>query len=144
MKKELKGILAFDASVITELLFLTPQGKYLKNQLLDENISAYTTEYAILESKYILCRKYGWKETRMRMDSLLSSNYIKIIHNDEINDNAARYKCKRSISLPDALALGLAKYLEVPVLFSRREKEIVDTMNMHPFDVDLKFLEDMK
>jgi len=55
---------------------------------------------------------------------------------------ASKYKCEHSISLPDALILSLAKYLDCSALFSRREREILDNILKKGFDVEILFLED--
>mgnify|MGYP000386114566 FL=1 len=53
MKKDLTGILALDASTLIDLLMLSNRGKALQKALLDDLVDAYTTEFAIIETKYI-------------------------------------------------------------------------------------------
>jgi len=115
MKENIAGTLAIDAGVIIELLFQSKAGIAIRNALLEEIIDAHTTEMAITEVKYILCRKFGWEESC----------------------------CERSISLADCFVLTLAKKLGCKALFARREQEMVKEMNGKKFDVEILFLEDL-
>ena len=54
--------MAFDAGVLIELLFSTLGGALLKEALLREDVLGYATELAIVEAKYVLCRRLGWEE----------------------------------------------------------------------------------
>jgi predicted nucleic acid-binding protein len=136
----MKGIFAVDASILIELLLLTERGKNIQNSLIDENLFFYTTKYAIFETKYILCRHLNWNEANVRVEKLINSNYITILENEDINNNGVQFKCQRSISLPDALVLGLAKYLEISALFANEEKELIETVNNKFIEVEIQFL----
>ena len=59
MKEDIAGTLVFDASVLIDLLMLSNRGKFIQKALLDELIDAHTTELALIETEYILCRKIG-------------------------------------------------------------------------------------
>ena len=143
MKENIAGTLAIDAGVIIELLFQSKAGIAIRNALLEEIIDAHTTEMAITEVKYILCRKFGWEESCKRVEKLLSSGYINVYRTDQLIDLAAKYKCERSISLADCFVLALAKKLGCKALFARREQELVKEMNRKKFDVEILFLEDL-
>ncbi len=86
MKENIAGTLAIDAGVIIELLFQSKAGITIRNALLEEIIDAHTTEMAITEVKYILCRKFGWEESCKRVEKLLSSGYI--------NANGSAYRSR--------------------------------------------------
>lgn len=78
MRKKLSGVLALDASTIIDLLTLTVRGQLLKDALLEGLVTAYTTELAIIETKYILCRRLGWNEANSRVNKLLNSGYLTV------------------------------------------------------------------
>ena len=59
--------LVFDSGVISELLMLSDNGVKLRDLLIDEKIEAHTTELAMTETIHILCRKYGFGESRSRL-----------------------------------------------------------------------------
>ena len=143
MKENIAGTLAIDAGVIIELLLQSKAGIAIRNALLEEIIDAHTTEMAITEVKYILCRKFGWEESCRRVEKLLNSGYINVYRTDQLIDLAAKYKCERSISLADCFVLALAKKLGCKALFARREQELVKEMNRKKFDVEILFLEDL-
>ena len=142
MKEGITGTLVLDASVLIDLLTLSKRGKVIMKLLLDDLIDAHTTEYAIIETKYILCRKIGWDSANERVNKLLASGYINVVKTDEIMDLAAKYKCMRRISLADSLVIALAKKLDCKVVFSRKEKEIAEEIKKKKFDVKILFLED--
>ncbi|RLI58542.1 MAG: hypothetical protein DRO67_10635, partial [Candidatus Asgardarchaeum californiense] len=79
MKEDIAGTLVFDASVLIDLLMLSNRGKFIQKALLDEIIDAHTTELALIETEYILCRKIGWGHAKTRVEKLLASGYINII-----------------------------------------------------------------
>ena len=143
MKGSITGTLAIDTGVIIELLLQSEVGVAIRNALLDEIIDAHTTEIAITETKYILCRKLGWKESCKKVEKLLASGYINVYRTDQLIDLAAKYKCERSISLADCFILALAKKLGCKALFARREQELVKEMEKKEFDVEIVFLEDL-
>jgi len=143
MKEGIAGTLAIDAGVIIELLLQSKAGIVIRDALLDEIIDAHTTEIAIAEVKYILCRKLGWEESCRRVEKLLNSGYINMYRTDSLIDLAAKYKCERSISLADCFTLALAKKLGCKALFARREQELIREVEKKKFDVEILFLEDL-
>ena len=86
MKESIAGILAIDAGVIIELLLQSKAGIAIRYALLDEIVDAYTTEIAITEVKYILCRMFGWDESCKRIEKLLSSRYLNVYGTDLLVD----------------------------------------------------------
>ncbi len=135
-------MLAIDAGVIIELLLQSKAGIAIRNALLDEIVDAHTTKIAITEVKYILCRKFGWKESCKRVEKLLSSGYLSVYRTDLLIDLAAKYKCERGISLADCFVLALAKKLGCKALFARRDQELVKEMDKKKFNIEILFLED--
>ena len=142
MREGITGTLAIDASVLIDLLMLSNRGKIFQKALLDEVVDAHTTEIAIIETKYILCRRLGWNKANTQVEKLLASGYISVEKTEQIIDLAARYKCERNISLADSLILALAKKLGCKALFSHREEELIGEIQKKKLDVEIIFLED--
>ena len=142
MRNELSGVLAVNASVLIDLILLSERGKVFLEALLNETVVPYTTEYAIMETKYIICRKFGWEKATEKVNKILNSGYFNVVKTEEIGDIASKYKCMHSVSLPDALVLSLAEYLGCSALFSRREKEIITEIKKNRLNVKVLFLED--
>lgn len=142
MKKELVGNIAFDTSVILELLYSTIHGIKLKEALKTEKAHGNISEMTITETKYILCRKLGDEEAQARIKNLLDSGYITVHEDSKLIEYAAKFKCKRRLSLPDCFTLALAKKMDVPALFAKKEDELIKEISKEPFDIDIWFLED--
>ncbi|NOZ77270.1 MAG: type II toxin-antitoxin system VapC family toxin [Euryarchaeota archaeon] len=138
----LAGSLVFDAGALIELVFSTPAGSRLMEQMIEGEIEVHATEVAVVELGYILCRRVGREEAKKRIDKLLASGYVAVEDTSPLMDAASAYKCERAISLPDCFSLALAGRLSVPVLFATREKELVKEMERRPFDVEILFLRD--
>jgi len=143
MKKELAGNIVFDASVIVELLSSTKRGKIVKEKLKSGEVFAFTTELDIAEALYILCRKIGFNNALIKINALNRSGYIEVFEISPLIETAALYKCNRAIALSDCFTLSLAKYLSLPVLFARKEKELLREIEKEPFDVEILFLEEL-
>lgn len=143
MKRELKGALAFDASVLIEMVFFSKRGRKLVDLLIKDIVYAYTTEIALTELKYVLCRRIGREEAQDRVHKLIQSGYVSVVGTSELWEIAAEYKCERAISLADCFTLALAKKLKMPALFAKRERELIEEMERKPFDVKVIFLEDI-
>ena len=142
MRQDLKGKLAIDASALIELIFCEAMGQKLKKALEDDLIEAWTTELALTELKYILCRKIGWEESNKRVNNLVASGYFKIEDTMKLMNETAKLKCCRSVSLPDCFTIALAEQISGSALFARKEQDLTIEMKRKPFDVDLFFLED--
>ena len=138
----LKGKLAIDTSALIELIYCDSLGQKLKKALEINAVEGYTTELAITELQYILCRKLGWQQSNERIKKLLASGYFTVEDTSRLIYQAAEIKCKRAISLPDCFTLALAHKISGNALFARQEQELADEMRKKPFDVDLLFLEE--
>lgn len=138
---DLKGKLAIDTSALIELIHSDAPGQKLKEALKNELIEAWTTELAITELRYILCRKFGWAESNGRVNMLLASGYIKVEDTLKLINEASKLKCRRAISLPDCFTLSLAIEINGNALFARREQDLAAEMQREPFEVTILFLE---
>jgi predicted nucleic acid-binding protein len=143
-KLDLKGKLAVDTSALIELLHSEPPGLKLKKALENDSAEAWTTELAIAELKYVLCRKTGWPQATERVEKLLASGYIKLEDTLPLIDTASKIKCQRAISLPDCFTIALAHQIAGNALFARKEQDLADEMQKEPFEVNILFLEDEK
>jgi predicted nucleic acid-binding protein len=142
MNQGLKGKLALDTSALIELLYAEAAGLKLKKALEDDFIEAWTTELAIAELKYVLCRKIGWSQSNERVGKLLSSGYIKLESTSPLIDAASKIKCQRAISLPDCFTLALAQKISGNALFARKEEDLTKEMQRKEFEATILFLED--
>jgi predicted nucleic acid-binding protein len=142
MRKELTGSMAFDTSTLLELVFSTPLGLMLKEKLLAESIVAHTSEFNIFELKYVLCRRLCREEAEKRVRALTSSGYILLHKMSRLMETAALFKCRYGIAAGDCFTLAVAKRIEGPALFARKEKEIMAELKRRNLDVEILFLED--
>ena len=142
MRRELRGSMVFDAGVLIELLLLTPGGVLVREALLRNDVFGYATELALVEAKYVLCRKFGWEEAARRVNHLALSGFIQVEGISPLCERAAELKCKMAIALPDCFTLSLAEMLCVPALFARRERELVKALSRASLDIEVLFLED--
>lgn len=142
MRRGLRGSMVFDASVLLELLLSTPGGALVREGLLSGELSGYATELAVVEARYVLCRKLGWGEAARRVSQLLASGYVAVVDVSPLCEAAAKYKCEMAIALPDCFTLSLAESLHVPALFARRERELVRELSRGKLGVEVLFLED--
>jgi predicted nucleic acid-binding protein len=141
-KLDLKGKLAIDTSALIELVYCDASGQKLKEALKSDLVEAWTTELAIAELRYILCRKLGWRESSEKVNKLLASGYIKVEDTLKLINEASKIKCRRAISLPDCFTLALAHEITGNALFARKEQDLTAEMQRKPFDVRILFLED--
>lgn len=138
----MKGKLAVDASVLIELIYCDALGQKMKQVLEEDLVEAWTTELALTELRYILCRRIGWAESSRRVDKLLESGYLKVEGIPKLINEAAKTKCCRAISLPDCFTIALAKKIGGNALFARKEQELVAEMLKEPFDIKVLFLDE--
>jgi len=117
MRTGLVGSLAFDASVILELLYSTPQGSKLKEALKNETVHGNISELCVAEAGYVLRRKLGGEEARVRIRSLLESGYIFVHEDSELVEYATEYERKRNLSPADCFIPALAKKINAPAFF---------------------------
>ncbi|MEM3684043.1 MAG: PIN domain-containing protein [Conexivisphaerales archaeon] len=142
MKRELTGSMVFDTSALLEMLFSTPYRVKAREALKSHSLSLRVCDITMAEAEYVLCKRLGEDEAHDRITNLLKSGYVDVYPDSELIEDAAEYKCKRSLSLLNCFSLALAKRKGTPVVFARREKELEDEMSKKPFDVDILFLEE--
>ena len=99
MKKELRGDIVFDTSILIEMIAGTKLGRKIASLLKGEMVRAFTTELNLVELRYIICRKAGWKKASEIIDKLIRSRYVGIIDIKVISERAALLKCQRALSL---------------------------------------------
>ena len=140
-KIDLKGKLAIDTSALIELLYSSVSGQSLKEALISDLVEAWTTELAVTELRYILCRKLGLRESSEKVNKLLASGYMRVEDTLKLINEASKIKCKRAISLPDCFTLALAHEITGNALFARKEQDLTAEMQKKPFYVTILFLE---
>ena len=96
----------------------------MKQALEDDSVQAWTTELALTELRYILCRRIGWAESSKRVNKLLESGYLTVEDTQKLVNEAAKIKCCRAISLPDCFTIALAKKIGGNALFARKRARI--------------------
>lgn len=142
--KDLKGKLAIDTSALIELIYCDSLGQKLKKALETDMVEAYTTELAITELRYVLCRKLGWQQSKERVNKLLTSGYFTVEDTSQLINEAAKIKCQRAISLPDCFILALAHKIAGNALFARQEQELANEIGKKSFAITLLFLEELE
>jgi predicted nucleic acid-binding protein len=110
--------------------------------MLDNSVALMTHELAIVELRYILCRRLGKEVAWAKVEKVLGSGYIVVEDASGLMEAAASLKCERRVSLPDCFTLALADRMKIKALFASREAEIVREMENAPFRVELVFLEE--
>ena len=144
MKQGLKGRLAIDTSALIELIYCGAPGQNLKKALESDVVEAWTSEIAIAELRYVLCRRLGCRESNERVNKLLASGYLKVEDTLTVINEASKTKCGRAISLPDCFTIALAQKIEGSALFARKEQDLTKEMQKKPFEVKIIFLEDQE
>jgi predicted nucleic acid-binding protein len=129
---------------LIELIYCDEPGQELKKALESDLVEAWTTEVAVAELKYVLCRKLGWHQSTERVNKLLASGYIKVEDTLKLINQASKTKCRRAISLPDCFTLALAHQIAGNALFARKEQDLTAEMQKEPFEVNILFLEEEK
>ncbi|MCW4049898.1 MAG: hypothetical protein NWE89_09205 [Candidatus Bathyarchaeota archaeon] len=125
-----------------DLVYGAPEGLALLEDMLDNSVALVTHELAIVELRYVLCRRLGKDVAWAKVGNLLGSGYIIVEDASGLMDAAASVKCERRVSLPDCFTLALADRMRITALFASREAEIVREMERAPFSVELAFLEE--
>ena len=136
--KALKKTLIYDASVLIEIALGSLLGKKAVELALNSDV--YTTDFAISELYYILCRKLGEAEADVQVKKLIESNVILPIYVEP--QEGGKIKCKRAISLADAFIIALANKINGFAVFAKKEREIVREIKKKPIN-NLLFLEDL-
>jgi predicted nucleic acid-binding protein len=143
MRRRLAGSMALDTSALLELVFSTPPGLRLKEALLEERVIGHTSEFNLFELEYVLCRRLGWGEASRRVRALADSGYVVVHETRRLADAAALLKCKHSIAAGDCFTLAVARRIEGPALFARRERELAEALERGGLGVEVLFLEEL-
>src|SRR3989337_65720 len=93
MKQGLKGRLAIDTSALIELIYCEAPGQNLKKALESDVVEAWTSEIAIAELRYVLCRSLGWSESNERVNKRLDTGYLKVEDTLTVINEASKKKC---------------------------------------------------
>ena len=133
---------AFDGGAMIALLLSGDESDLFKN-ISDEKIILSTTNLAIIETEYILCRKLGKEKAFEKTDNLLSSNYFKVFSLDSLLRDISVLKCFNPIALPDCATIALAIKNKIPALFAKKESELIAQLNKKKFEIEIYFLEDL-
>lgn len=141
---------ALDTGVLIEYLSLDKEKpkekKFLKHL---EELLLETDKYRILyipsivksELLYITCRLKGWEEAKTTIDDFLT-NFV-ILRVPDLDEIAARIKCKIPVALADCYTLAIGKFLSTPTYFIR-ETELskkVQKIILEEFMIDLRLIE---
>ena len=135
-----EGHLAFDSSVLTEMLNGTELGSELTDTLLNGGIIAHTSFINVAEAEYVLCRKIGHPNARKKVEDLLASAYVSVEEDPTLHAIASEMKCVRAISLADCYTFAVAKVTSSKPVFVLKEDELLKEMNRRPFETQPIFL----
>jgi predicted nucleic acid-binding protein len=134
---------SLDSGVLIEMLLGTLYGKMASDSLLSGSMTAYTCHFNLSEAEYILCRRLGPEPARSKVESLVRSNYLNITDAEKLYAKAAEIKCERALALGDCYTIANAKVTNSAALFAFREEELKKEIERKPFDVQIKFIEDL-
>jgi predicted nucleic acid-binding protein len=142
MSPEPSGSTVLDTSVLLELAVGSPSAEAVKAGIAEGRIHPLTGELNVLELRYIICRRAGAEQGARSVGFLTSASQFGILPSSAFLEAAAKIKCERAMSLVDCVTIAMGESLEVPVLFSVREKEIDGELKKRRFKTDLRFLRD--
>jgi predicted nucleic acid-binding protein len=125
------------------MLLGTGVGRMISDSLLSGSITAYTCHFNLCEAEYVLCRMLGRRQARSKVENLVRSNYINLTDAAKLYAKAAEIKCERALALGDCYTIANAKVTNSAALFALREEELKREMERKPFDVQIKFIEDL-
>ncbi len=131
-----------DASVLIEMLLSGPTSP-LATGIVAGHVEPCTTELAITETHYILCRKLGAAAAGAKINALLASNACDVACISSLRPVASSIKCTRAVSLADCFTIALASIRGIPALFATRESEIKRELEKSPFPSPLYFLDEL-
>jgi predicted nucleic acid-binding protein len=132
--------IALDGGVLIALAIGEKSSEQIKQKLLEGSVDAFSSMIALTEMLYIICRKFGWPAALEKKQYLLESKMVNIIESSELVEDAARFKCNRSLALADCYTLAIAKKNSCKAVFARRELEFDKEINKTEFDVEIEFL----
>lgn len=137
-----KGLVSIDASCLIAVQAEEPLSSEFKS-LLKTKWIGYCSEYSLIETLYILCRKLGRDVAEGKLKALKESNVLQIEPFNALLEAVAQLKCQRAIAIGDCFTIALAKKINGQAIFYNKELEIVNAIKIKPFDVEIKFLEDI-
>jgi predicted nucleic acid-binding protein len=133
---------ACDAGVLIELL-LTGEKTRLFTEIISGNVEPCTSELAITETQYIICRSFGVAVAEGKIKDLLASNVYDITCISLLRSPASKIKCQRSIALADCFTIALASSRGIPALFATRESELDRELKKSSFPAVIYFLDEV-
>ena len=131
---------SLDGGVLIALALGEKFTEKLKESILRGEVEVFTSQIALIEMMYILCRKAGWKIAENKKSSLLFSRMIQVVPLEELLDEVTKIKCERRISLADCCTIALARIYNCKALFVKKERELEEEMKRKPFDIEIEFL----
>jgi len=135
---------SLDSGVLIEMLLGTAFGRMMSGSLLsDSPITACTCHFNLSEAEYVLSRMLDRTRARMKVDNLVRSNYINLTDTAKLYANAAEIKCERALALGDCYTIANAKVTGSTALFAFREEQLNREIKRKPFDVQIKFIDDL-
>jgi predicted nucleic acid-binding protein len=135
--------LSIDSGVVLAYFLGEALGELVRSAILPpKDRTVFCSRTAVSELFYILCRRRGNTFASEAVENFLRTNYVSILSSDEIDIEAGRYKCSRTISLADCYVLAIAKVQNASAVFAQKEAEIAKELYRRPFDVKLLFLEE--
>ena len=132
----------FDDGAVIELLLSGGESELFK-YILNEGLIPMTTNLAIIETEYILCRKIGKEEAFEKVDNLIDSNFINIQSLENFIRDISILKCNNPIALPDCATIALATRNKIPALFAKKERELKKPIENKSFKIEIYFLEEL-
>ena len=135
--------LSIDSGVVLAYLLGEESGQIARDEILSREKGVYVSRVAVSELFYVLCRRRGERYAREVVEVLLAGGRPAVASSDEVDIEAGRYKCGRSVSLADCYVLAVAKVLKAAAVFGKREDDLARELRRKPFDVDVVFLEDL-
>jgi predicted nucleic acid-binding protein len=142
-QQSLPSKLSIDSGVVLAYFLGEELGETVKSRIFPPNdTSLFCSRTVVSELFYILCRRRGDSFATEAVESFLRTNYVSILSSDDIDIEAGRYKCSRTISLADCYVLAVAKVQNASAVFAKKEDDISREVRRQPFDVKMFFLED--
>ncbi len=141
MRSKRSAISVLDAEVLIALALGEPSAAELSKEIIHQHGHYACTEIALCELSYILCRNSSWKQAWNKTQSIIQSSAVMTLSSQPLWVEAAQIKCGVPISLPDCFSIAAARIFNGKVIFARREKEIVDAIEMKKLEDQIEFLE---
>ncbi len=141
MKSKASALSVLDAGVLIALALSEPSAAELSKDIIGRHGRYASTEIALCELSYILCRNSTWKQAWNKTQSLIQSSAVAILPSQSLWIEAAQIKCSVPIALPDCFSIAAARIINGKVIFARREREIVDAIEKKKLTDQIEFLE---